>query len=82
MVGSGKATHRKLTALARELKATGSLVCGRDREIRPGAQLAREWRGRTHKVVVTKDGFDYAGRPTPLDLTDILDQRRGDYCIG
>src|ERR1700736_1039515 len=41
--GISKATHRKLTALARELKATGSLVCGRDRKIRPSAQLAREW---------------------------------------
>jgi hypothetical protein len=60
--GISKASHRKLMALTRELGATGSIVRDRDREIRPGTQLVREWRGRTHKVVVTKDGFEYAGK--------------------
>ena len=27
----------------------------------PGAKLVREWHGRTHVVVVTDTGFDYAG---------------------
>ena len=26
-----------------------------------GARLIREWRGRTHAVTVTEDGFEYAG---------------------
>jgi Protein of unknown function (DUF2924) len=29
--------------------------------LRPGAKLMREWHGRTHVVVVTDTGFDYAG---------------------
>ena len=42
--------------------AKGNIVCDRDREIRPGTQLVREWGGRAHNVVVTKDGFEYAGK--------------------
>jgi hypothetical protein len=30
--------------------------------LRPGARLVREWRGRTHTVIVTEDGFEYAGK--------------------
>jgi hypothetical protein len=60
--GISKATDRMLMALTKELAGTGSIVCDRDREIRPGTQLVREWRGRTHKVVVTKDGFEHAGK--------------------
>jgi hypothetical protein len=29
--------------------------------LRSGAKLVREWHGRTHVVVVTDTGFDYAG---------------------
>jgi hypothetical protein len=29
--------------------------------LRPGAKLVREWHGRTHIVIVTDTGFDYAG---------------------
>jgi hypothetical protein len=29
--------------------------------LRPGAKLVREWHGRTHIVLVTDTGFDYAG---------------------
>jgi hypothetical protein len=29
--------------------------------LRPGAKLMREWHGRTHVVIVTDTGFDYAG---------------------
>jgi hypothetical protein len=28
---------------------------------RPGAKLVREWHGRTHVVIMTDKGFDYAG---------------------
>ena len=47
--GLSKATHRKLMALTKELATKGSIVCDRDREIRPGMQLchlyAQEQRG-------------------------------------
>ena len=31
--------------------------------LKPGARLVREWRGRTHTVVVLKEGFEFEGRP-------------------
>ena len=36
----------------------------------PGARLVREWRGRTHTVTVTEDGFEYDGGHYP-SLTKI-----------
>jgi len=58
--GLSKAMQRKLSALTRELKVKGSVAVTRDLSLRPGARLVREWRGRTHTVVVTEDGFEYA----------------------
>ena len=60
--GLSKATRRKLDALTSELKAKGSIAVAPDTSLRPGTRLVREWRGRTHTVVVTKDGFEYAGQ--------------------
>jgi hypothetical protein len=31
--------------------------------LKPGARLIREWRGRTHIVIVLDDGFEFEGRP-------------------
>jgi hypothetical protein len=33
-----------------------------DFRLRPGARLVREWRGKTHMVIVTEDGFEYTGQ--------------------
>jgi len=60
--GLSKASQRKLNALTRELKAKGGIAITPDTALRPGARLVREWRGRTHTVVVTEDGFEYAGK--------------------
>lgn len=30
--------------------------------LRPGSRLVREWRGRTHHVIVLDDGFEHEGR--------------------
>jgi Protein of unknown function (DUF2924) len=79
--GISKATHRKLMALTKELAATGSVVCDRDREIRPGTRLVREWRGRTHKVVVTNDGFEYVGK-TYASLSKIAQAITGAHWSG
>jgi hypothetical protein len=57
-----KATQRKLDTLTREMKLNGSVAVTPDVTLRPGARLVREWRGRTHTVVVTEDGFEYAGK--------------------
>jgi hypothetical protein len=59
--GLSKAIQRKLTALGKELKLKGGVVVTPDLSLRPGARLVREWRGRTHTVIVTENGFEYAG---------------------
>src|ERR1700745_3880669 len=64
--GLSKATQRKLDALTKDLKGKGgSIVVTPDKSLRPGTRLVREWRGRTHTVVVTEDGFEYAGKALP-----------------
>jgi hypothetical protein len=60
--GLSKATQRKLDALTRELGRKGSIAVTPDLSLRPGARLVREWRGRTHTVMVTTEGFEYAGK--------------------
>jgi hypothetical protein len=60
--GLSKATQRKLVALTKELGTNGSIISDPNPRIRPGARLVREWRGRTHTVVVMEDGFEYAGK--------------------
>lgn len=60
--GMSKATLRKLAAFARELEANGRLAPASRSQVRPGARLVREWRGRTHAVAVVKDGFEYNGK--------------------
>jgi hypothetical protein len=57
-----KATQRKLVRLTKELETNGSIVSDPGPRIRSGARLVREWRGRTHTVVVTEDGFEYGGK--------------------
>jgi hypothetical protein len=66
--GLGKATLRKLHTLAKTLRATGRVGPTPSLSLKPEASLVREWRGRTHTVTVTEDGFEYAGTnyPSPL----------------
>ena len=60
--GLSKATQRKLVALTKELQTNGGIGPDPGPRVRPGARLVREWRGRTHTVVVTEEGFQYAGK--------------------
>ena len=61
--GLPRATLRKLspsgTKATEEDGAAGSRRVELD--LRPGSRLVREWHGRTHTVVVTAGGFEYAG---------------------
>jgi hypothetical protein len=61
--GLSKATRRKLLALTKVLQSNGSIEPDDGPNLRPGARLVREWRGRTHTVQVTEDGFEYDGKP-------------------
>jgi hypothetical protein len=79
--GLSKATQRKLAALTRELKVKGSVVVTPDLSLRPGARLVREWRGRTHTVVVTEEGFEYADKTFP-SLTKIAHAITGAHWSG
>jgi len=60
--GLSKATQRRLIALTKELQTNGGIAPDPGPRVRPGARLVREWRGRTHTVVVTEEDFEYAGK--------------------
>ena len=79
--GLSRATQRKLDALTKELEVKGSIVITSDSSLRPGTRLVREWRGRTHTVVVTEDGFEYAGKAF-LSLTKIAHAITGAHWSG
>ena len=79
--GLSKATQRKLEALAKELKVKGRIVVTPGMSLRPGTRLVREWRGRTHMVVVTENGFEYAGKAFP-SLTKIAHAITGAHWSG
>jgi hypothetical protein len=79
--GLSKTTQRKLVVLSKELKLKGGLVVTPDLSLRPGARLVREWRGRTHTVVVMKNGFEYAGEVF-LSLTKIAHAITGAHWSG
>ena len=50
-------------------------------QIKSGARLVREWRGRTHTVTVTEEGFQYDGRHYP-SLTQIARAITGAHWSG
>jgi hypothetical protein len=79
--GLSKATERQLAAVTKELAAGSDGVLSPQPRLRPGARLAREWRGRTHTVVVTEDGFDYAGEAYS-SLTKIAHRITGAHWSG
>ena len=79
--GLAKATVRKLVSLAAALEADGEIGLVSGPPIKPGARLVREWRGRTHTVTVTEEGFDYDGRGYP-SLTRIARAITGAHWSG
>ena len=79
--GLGNATLRKLRALAKTLRATGRVGPTPSLSLKPGARLIREWRGHTHTVSVTEDGFEYGGTNYP-SLTQIARKITGAHWSG
>jgi hypothetical protein len=60
--GLPPATRKLLNQLvAQSVKSNGKIVM--PRRIKPGAILVREWKGKTHRIVVLKEGFAFEGRP-------------------
>jgi hypothetical protein len=74
--GLGKATRRKLQTMAKALRTTGRVGPTPGLGLKSGARLVREWRGRTHTVTVTEDGFEYGGTSYP-SLTKIAKKITG-----
>src|SRR5690242_6950532 len=71
--GLSKATRRKLQTIAKDLRRTGRVGATPSLSLKAGARLVREWRGRTHTVTVTEDGFEYDGIAYP-SLTKIANK--------
>jgi hypothetical protein len=79
--GLGKSIRRKLQMIAKALRKTGRVGPLPGLRLKPGARLVREWRGRTHTVTVTEDGFEYAGTSYP-SLTKIAKKITGAHWSG
>jgi hypothetical protein len=79
--GLSKATARKLATLAAEFGRDGQISADARPQIKPGARLVREWRGRTHVVTVMENGFTYGGNPYP-SLTRIALEITGAHWSG
>jgi Protein of unknown function (DUF2924) len=79
--GLGKSTRRRLQTIAKALRTTGRVGPMPSLSLKPGARLVREWRGRTHTVTVTNDGFEYAGSSYP-SLTRIAKKITGAHWSG
>lgn len=60
--GLGSDTKRKLRRLAKQVSANGEVALDRDVVLKSGTRLARDWRGKTHHVVVLDDGFLFEDR--------------------
>jgi Protein of unknown function (DUF2924) len=79
--GLSKSTRRRLQTMAKALRASGRVVPTPSLSLKPGARLIREWRGRTHSVTVTEDGFEYAGA-SYQSLTEIAKKITGAHWSG
>ena len=60
--GLTAATRRRLADLATTMERDGDVKRARVARLKPGAKLVREWRGQTHTIVVTEDGFTWQGK--------------------
>ena len=59
--GLGRATLRKLQALAEQLAARDGRWLDPYPSLKPGTRLVRTWGGETHSVLVLDEGFEYRG---------------------
>jgi hypothetical protein len=68
--GLSRQTHRLLDQMIKAFaaKPTGKIVL--PRRIKPGSVLVREWKSRSHRVMVLVDGFAYDGK-TFSNLSEI-----------
>ena len=78
--GAGAALRRRLRSLATEFeKGSASFASGA--VPKTGARLVRQWRGRTHTVVVGESGYEYEGQRY-RSLTVIAERITGTHWSG
>ncbi len=56
------ATRKRLSEFARKVSANPTVVLSEVPRIKPGIHLVRNWRGRSHRVIVLENGYEYAGK--------------------
>jgi len=60
--GLKPSTRRRLREIAEELERDRQAHIRSKPSIKPGTKLIRQWQDQTHEVLVTREGFEYAGR--------------------
>jgi Protein of unknown function (DUF2924) len=78
--GPSRALQRRLRTLAGEFEK-GARSFDPGIVLKTGATLVRQWRGRTHTVLVREDGFEYDSRRY-RSLTVIAEQITGAHWSG
>ncbi len=78
--GPSRALQRRLRMLAGEF-GKGARSFDPGGALNTGATLVRQWRGRTHTVLVREDGFEYEGRRY-RSLTVIAERITGAHWSG
>ena len=59
--GLDRKTKRRLRTLGRTLESDGRLPLSPGPDLKPGSKLIREWHGRTYRVAVLEEGFEFDG---------------------
>jgi hypothetical protein len=74
--GLSDSTKKRLQATAAGVRQGNLDVAGITRTMRPGTQMLRQWKDRTHTVTATNDGFEWNGK-TYRSLSAIARQITG-----
>jgi hypothetical protein len=67
---------RELGRLAKQLETIGELDLERQRQLKPGTRLVRQWHGNPHSVTVLEQGYEFEERHY-ASLTPIARQITG-----
>jgi Protein of unknown function (DUF2924) len=59
--GLSEATKRRLCEIAAAIRRGDADAAGIGNQTRPGTQMIRQWRDKTHTVTALKDGFEWNG---------------------
>jgi hypothetical protein len=68
--------RRELERLVRTLGKNPAAKIELPRGIKPGSMLVRQWKGKSHSVTVSENGFVYEGEPYPT-LSEIAREITG-----